>query len=573
MKKILKYLLVIILFIPLFVEAQKLDNIKLRWTKEFASYYRAQYEQEDSIILVTDDSLYQINKASGEVKRKSFSTEIYGVIKFKDTYIVLTSQYETDEIYLTKIYQFDKDLNVLNEINYRDDDHIYEIHIYGDEVIINSYYNYYYLTSDFKLVRCLQNSDGSYLKKESSSEYVLYDKNHNEIKTLNYQQLVKYKEGYLGLKDTNYISSPYSYEYLLDFCDEKFENCTEKKVNANHSNYTLINILEKVYFNDYNEYYLLNEDYTLAPIINPANSPEEEEKDLKTMYISEEIYENIRNKGYSLYNGSFKQDNKGNYIISGLARNHNDESQWYYYLGYYDSEGNKIFDKYLYETIIDRNIDCYINLNAVATDDYIVFAYNTSEKNFIEFYDLNGNLIKKEEIDLYRSSGVEELTKTKNGILLIASYGNEYCPSSATPQTLTPTFLNSKTPTLMDRYVETTVMYYEFPFEVKTKTDGNGTISSTHTIADSGENVEFEINPKEGYKLDKVVVIDENGNKLTFNDYKFTMPSSNVTIEATFIVDNPNTSASIYISISTLLLIIGLLIIKKYKSKIDFINN
>ena len=186
MKKILKYLLVIILFIPLFVEAQKLDNIKLRWTKEFASYYRAQYEQEDSIILVTDDSLYQINKASGEVKRKSFSTEIYGVIKFKDTYIVLTSQYETDEIYLTKIYQFDKDLNVLNEINYRDDDHIYEIHIYGDEVIINSYYNYYYLTSDFKLVRCLQNSDGSYLKKESSSEYVLYDKNHNEIKTLNY---------------------------------------------------------------------------------------------------------------------------------------------------------------------------------------------------------------------------------------------------------------------------------------------------------------------------------------------------------------------------------------------------
>ena len=573
MKKILKYLLVIILFIPLLVEAQKLDNIKLRWTNEFASYYRAQYEQEDSIILVTDDSLYQIDKASGEVKRKSFSTEINGVIKFKDTYIVLTSQYETDQIYLTKIYQFDKNLNVLNEINYRDDENIYEIHIYGDEVIINSYYNYYYLTSDFKLVRCLQNSDGSYLKKESYSEYVLYDKNHNEIKALNYRQLVKYKEGYLGLKDTNYISSPYSYEYLFDFCDEKFENCIEKKVNANYSNYKLINILEKVYFKDYNTYYLLNDDYTLAPIINPANSPEEEEKDLKTMYISEEIYESIYNKGYSLYNGGFKQDNKGNYIISGLARNHNDRSQWYYYLGYYDSEGNKIFDKYLYETIIDRNIDCYINLNAVATDDYIVFAYNTSAKNFIEFYDLNGNLIKKEEIDLYRSSGIEELTKTKNGILLIASYGIEYCPSSATPQTLTPTFLNSKTPTLMDRYVETTVMYYEFPFEIKTKTDGNGDIEITTATADSGEKIEFEIKPKEGYKLDKVVVIDENGNKVTFNDYKFTMPSSNVSIEATFVVDNPNTSTSIYVFILAVLLIIGILTIKKYKTKIDFINN
>ena len=47
---------------------------------------------------------------------------------------------------------------------------------------------------------------------------------------------------------------------------------------------------------------------------------------------------------------------------------------------------------------------------------------------------------------------------------------------------------------------------------------------------------------KEGYVLGVVKVTDKDGNVLTFTDYKFTMPSSDVTIEATFLPENPETS-------------------------------
>ena len=83
--------------------------------------------------------------------------------------------------------------------------------------------------------------------------------------------------------------------------------------------------------------------------------------------------------------------------------------------------------------------------------------------------------------------------------------------------------------------------YYESPFNIETKTDGNGTISTKKIKAESGEEIMFTITPKEGYILSEVKVIDANGNILKFTDNTFTMPSSNVTIEATFVPENPNT--------------------------------
>ena len=78
-------------------------------------------------------------------------------------------------------------------------------------------------------------------------------------------------------------------------------------------------------------------------------------------------------------------------------------------------------------------------------------------------------------------------------------------------------------------------------FNIETKTDGNGTISTKKIKAESGEEIMFTITPKEGYILSEVKVIDDNGNILTFTDNTFTMPSSDVTIEATFVPENPNT--------------------------------
>lgn len=109
-------------------------------------------------------------------------------------------------------------------------------------------------------------------------------------------------------------------------------------------------------------------------------------------------------------------------------------------------------------------------------------------------------------------------------------------------------------------------------FSIDKKIDGNGTIEVIEQ-SKSGDKITYKITPKDGYKLDKIVIKDSNGNIIEVKDNEFIMPSSNVSIEAIFVVDNPNTSTNIYISISILLLIIGILTIKKYKTKIDFINN
>ncbi len=85
-------------------------------------------------------------------------------------------------------------------------------------------------------------------------------------------------------------------------------------------------------------------------------------------------------------------------------------------------------------------------------------------------------------------------------------------------------------------------------YNIETITDGNGTVEADHIEAESGTAVKFTVTPEEGYVLGEVKVTDANGNVLTFTDYTFTMPSSDVKIEVIFKkitndgdVINPNT--------------------------------
>jgi len=112
------------------------------------------------------------------------------------------------------------------------------------------------------------------------------------------------------------------------------------------------------------------------------------------------------------------------------------------------------------------------------------------------------------------------------------------------------------------------ILYFSADYLVETKTDGNGEVKASRVRANDGDAIEFTVTPKEGYVLGEVKVTDANGNVLTFTDYKFTMPSADVTIEATFIPINPNTN-SISVTLIVILSIIfgiGLIIaIKKFK--------
>lgn len=72
------------------------------------------------------------------------------------------------------------------------------------------------------------------------------------------------------------------------------------------------------------------------------------------------------------------------------------------------------------------------------------------------------------------------------------------------------------------------IEYYERTFEVLTKDDGNGKVTSSKEKAQSGESVLFTITPNKDYELKEVKVTDAYGNVVTFTDYTFTMPTSDV---------------------------------------------
>ena len=96
-------------------------------------------------------------------------------------------------------------------------------------------------------------------------------------------------------------------------------------------------------------------------------------------------------------------------------------------------------------------------------------------------------------------------------------------------------------------YYNDKTLYFRFPYKIYTKTDGNGDIEVIDSAA-IGENIQFKVKAKEGYKLVSLRITDENGNSIEYHnvneDTVFTMPNANVTIEARF-MKNPLTKSSL----------------------------
>lgn len=108
---------------------------------------------------------------------------------------------------------------------------------------------------------------------------------------------------------------------------------------------------------------------------------------------------------------------------------------------------------------------------------------------------------------------------------------------------------------------------YYLPLNIVTKVDGNGKVEVINTARD-GESISFKVTPEDGYVLGVIKVTDAEGNVLKFTSNTFTMPSADVTIEATFIPENPNTSDLKVIALSLILIvgsIIGFINFKRIK--------
>lgn len=110
-----------------------------------------------------------------------------------------------------------------------------------------------------------------------------------------------------------------------------------------------------------------------------------------------------------------------------------------------------------------------------------------------------------------------------------------------------------------------------FIYKITAKTDGNGSIKPSSDTESTGNEVTFTVTPNKGYVLGEVKVIDEDGNVITFTDYKFTMPNANVVIEATFVPSNPDT-ADRNIIIAVILIIVGTFVIITSNKKVSWLK-
>ena len=180
-------------------------------------------------------------------------------------------------------------------------------------------------------------------------------------------------------------------------------------------------------------------------------------------------------------------------------------------------------------------------VNAVLTaDEYLFDGKHVSSNNLVELID-----VEEKYYTSYEPRIVTFAMNTSDGFVIVTEK-NETDEGDLAPEIDDESEISA---------VEPAIFKFSLSYEIETKDNENGTIIVSKETSKEGEQITFKVEPKEGYKLDKVIVTDDAGNQIIVKDYTFTMPSSNVTIEAIFKVDNPNTSVFVSVVISCLLLL------------------
>ena len=178
-------------------------------------------------------------------------------------------------------------------------------------------------------------------------------------------------------------------------------------------------------------------------------------------------------------------------------------------------------------------------------DNYIVVVANSNEDNYLIIYDKSGNIVRDLSEDLdYNNLSATSLMISNRGFLVELNQTNYECD-------LKKAGIDQNLEDIIGIQPPSTVMiYYSYPFLINKNIQGEGNIEATYDTAWEGTTVKFTVEPKPGYVLGEVKVTDANGNVVIFTDYTFTMPSADVTIEATFIPINPNTKTfTLYLAI------------------------
>lgn len=214
----------------------------------------------------------------------------------------------------------------------------------------------------------------------------------------------------------------------------------------------------------------------------------------------------------------------------------------------YDLSGNKVQTIYIEDALEMTNIE--------VNENYYYRFYNLVSGNNSFMYSICEVAVDNMERQAHLASLCTNIRYNTISIDTFGMINNQEIPDAKFD------FAIDYIPKLYDQ------VWY-LPINVLTKSDGNGRIEAVET-ARYGEEVTFKVTPNKGYVLKDVKVTDSAGNTVVFTDNTFTVPNSDVTIEASFVPENPDTSVGILLFIILFVISSGATVIyfhSKYKVK------
>ena len=262
---------------------------------------------------------------------------------------------------------------------------------------------------------------------------------------------------------------------------------------------------------------------------------------------------------------SINQDSDGNYVIlsqnATYDENYNRELDKYLAFEIYDDNGNyketKKISNYSsddeannYELMIDKSGKYIINFYGY---------YNMISKK----YDKDGNLIWKNTGDFKNALFDLDIDEYNNYIYVggVAGVVPPMLQSSSIKFEKTSKNEIDTVYYLVDAYIEK----FSTDYMINKETEGEGTVEVNLDNAKAGEEITIEAKAAPGYRIDKIIVTDKDGNVIKVSGNKFVMPSSDVTVKVIFTnsaLVNPKTGA---ISITFAVLSISVYAFFQYK--------
>ncbi len=234
-------------------------------------------------------------------------------------------------------------------------------------------------------------------------------------------------------------------------------------------------------------------------------------------------------------------------------------------IGLFDKSGKLIWSK--------ENNNYYAFTNVKLINDYIVALGVGEYGSEIVIYDLDGKLVQTIES---KNDGYGFLASTKDSFLVTNGTVGE-C-------SLPPKSINPVSQTLASsRYCEvlTNTEHYALPYNINVDLDGEAEVNANEQSF-AGKKETIEVIPKEGYKVDSIIVTDSDGNVLEVEDNTFTMPASDVNVaikiveiekevEEPPVIENPNTNAFSITGIAVVAVGLGIVGIRYFK-KLRFLK-